>query len=290
MKKRNLMLLSLLVVIIVSLLSAGCSSSNSGAGDQQNARQTEPLQVVTTTSLLAEIVNSVAGDQVEVINIIPPAMCPGHFDVKPEDMKVLADADLFMLHNWQGEKFSDGMIQSAGNANLNKIVYGIEGNWMAPPVRTEAIDRITADLVAARPENEAAFTEAANKLKEEAQRVGDEQKKRLDDAGVSRVNVLVNDMQAGFIKWAGFNVAGIFGRAEDMSPKDIEDLIKLGQANNVTLVLDNLQSGKEAGIGIAKEIGAAQLTLNNFPGGIPDTDTWAAAIAKNVDMLLETLP
>lgn len=290
MRKRNLILLTLLVVIIVSLLAAGCGGSNSGAGDQQYAGRAEPLQVVTTTSLLAEIVNSVAGDQAEVINIIPPAMCPGHFDVKPEDMKVLADADLFMLHNYQGEKFSDGMIQAAGNANLNKIAYGIEGNWMAPPVRMEAIDKITADLAAARPENEAAFTEAANKLKEEAQRVGDEQKKRLDDAGVSRVNVLVNDMQAGFIKWAGFNVAGIFGRAEDMSPKDIEDLIKLGQSNNVTLVLDNLQSGKEAGIGVAKEIGAAQLTLNNFPGGIPDTDTWAKAIAKNVDMLLETLP
>ncbi|GBF33116.1 zinc ABC transporter, periplasmic-binding protein ZnuA [Desulfocucumis palustris] len=289
MRKRNLILFSLLVVVIASLLSAGCGS-NSGAGHQQDAQQAEPLRVVTTTSLLAEIVNSVAGDQAEVINIIPPAMCPGHFDVKPEDMKVLADADLFMLHNYQGEKFSDGMIQSAGNANLNKLVYDIEGNWMAPPVRMEAIDKITADLVAARPESKAAFTEAAGKLKEETQRVGDQQKKRLDDAGVSRVNVLVNDMQAGFIKWAGFNVAGIFGRAEDMSPKDIEDLIKLGQSNNVTLVLDNLQSGKEAGIGIAREIGAAQLTLNNFPGGIPDTATWAQAIAKNVDMLLETLP
>lgn len=289
MRKRNLILFSLLAVVIASLLSAGCGN-NSGAGHQQDARQAEPLRVVTTTSLLAEIVNSVAGDQAEVINIIPPAMCPGHFDVKPEDMKVLADTDLFMLHNYQGEKFSDGMIQSAGNANLNKLVYDIEGNWMAPPVRMEAIDKITADLVAARPESKAAFTEAAGKLKEETQRVGDQQKKRLDDAGVSRVNVLVNDMQAGFIKWAGFNVAGIFGRAEDMSPKDIEDLIKLGQSNNVTLVLDNLQSGKEAGIGIAKEIGAAQLTLNNFPGGIPDTATWAQAIAKNVDMLLETLP
>lgn len=289
MKKRNLLLFSLLVIVMASLLSAGCGN-NSGAAGHQDARQAEPLQVVTTTSLIAEIVKSVAGDKVEVINIIPPANCPGHFDVKPDDMKVLADADLFMLHNWQGEKFSDSMIQSAGNTNLVKIVYDIEGNWMAPPVRMKAIDKITADLAAAGPENETAFIEAANRLQEEAQRVGDEQKKRLDDAAVSHVNVLVNDMQAGFVKWAGFNVAGIFGRAEDMSPKDIEDLIQLGQANNVTLVIDNLQSGKEAGIGIAREIGAAQITLNNFPGGIADTDTWAKAITRNVDLLLETLP
>lgn len=178
MRKRNLMLFSSLVVIMASLLSAGCGNSGatSNTGD---ARQAEPLQIVTTTSSIAEIVNSVAGDKAEIINLVPPATCPEHFDVKPEDMKVLADADLFMLHNWQGEKFSDSMIKSAANTNLDKIVYDIEGNWIAPPVRMEAIGRITADLAKAAPENETSFLEAANRLKEETQRVGDEQKSAL---------------------------------------------------------------------------------------------------------------
>lgn len=287
--KRNLVLFSVIVVLIVSLLSAGCSGNSGAPAPKQETQQTEQLKVVATTSLIAEIVDSVGEDKVEVISLIPPASCPGHFDVKPDDMKVLADATYFMLHNWQGEKFSDDIIQSTGNADLQKVVYDIKGNWMAPPVRLEAIDRIAADLSGAAPENKAAFTEAAEKLKQEVERVAAEQKNRLNERNAGQVNVLVNDMQAGFVKWAGLNVVGTFGRAEDMSPKDIEDLIKLGRENNVTLVIDNLQSGKEAGIGIAKEIGAAQVTLNNFPGGLPGTDTWAKAIEKNVELILENM-
>jgi hypothetical protein len=40
---------------------------------------------------------------------------------------------------------------------------------------------------------------------------------------------------------------------------------------------------------IAKEIGAAQVTLSNFPGGFEGTETWAQAIAKNVDLLIAAI-
>ena len=161
---------------------------------------------------------------------------------------------------------------------------------MVPPVRLQAIDMITADLSGALPENQTAFSEAAVKMQQEVEQVATEQKKRLNDKSTGQINVLANDNQAGFVEWAGLNVVGTFSRAEDMSPKDIEDLINLGRDNNVTLVVDSLQSGKETGIGIAKEIGAAQVTLNNFPGGSPGTDTWAEAIKKNVDLILENIP
>ena len=282
--------MSLAIALILLLLSVGCGGSRVAPDPGQGNQQTERLKIVTTTSLISEIAESVGGDKVEVISIIPPASCPGHFDVKPDDVKILSDSTHFMLHNWQGEKFSEALIKSAGNADLQKIVYDIKGNWMVPPVRLQAIDMITADLSGALPENQTAFSEAAAKMQQEVIQVATEQKKRLNDKSTGQINALANDNQAGFVKWAGLNVVGTFSRAEDMSPKDIEDLINLGRDNNVTLVVDNLQSGKETGIGIAKEIGAAQVTLNNFPGGSPGTDNWAEAIKKNVDLILENIP
>lgn len=288
MKKNVLAALAVILVLGLALLVTGCGGDNQTATEPEDV-QVQKLKVVTTTSLIADIVKAVGEDRVEVSNIIPPASCPGHFDAKPSDMQVLANAKLFMLHNWQSEKFSDELINSVGNKELQKVVLDVKGNWMAPPVHMAAIDKITASLIEADPENAEAYNAAAAELKEEVERIGQEQKRRLEEAGVSNVKVLVADMQAGFIKWTGLDIVGTFGRAEDMSPKEMEELINLGREKGVTLVIDNLQSGKEAGIGIAKEIGAKQVTLSNFPGGFPGTDTWADAFTKNVDLILKTL-
>lgn len=96
-------------------------------------------------------------------------------------------------------------------------------------------------------------------------------------------------MQADFVRWSGFQVIGVFGRGKDMSPREVEDAIRLGRDHAVRLVADNLQSGKQAGIGIAKEIGAVQVTLSNFPGGFEGTETWAKAIERNVDLLIAAI-
>src|SRR4030042_246448 len=105
MKKLVVILAAILVLSLAAVtLSGGCAKENSAK-----------LKVVTSTSLIAQIVERVGGDKVSVVNIIPPAQCPGHFDVKPGDITKLADANLFIIHNWQGEKFSDDLITSANN-------------------------------------------------------------------------------------------------------------------------------------------------------------------------------
>jgi len=40
---------------------------------------------------------------------------------------------------------------------------------------------------------------------------------------------------------------------------------------------------------MAQDIGAIQVTISNFPGGLENTETWEKAIDRNVDLLLEAL-
>jgi ABC-type Zn uptake system ZnuABC Zn-binding protein ZnuA len=247
------------------------------------------LKIVATTSLIAEIVADLGGAGVEIATLIPPASCPGHFDLKPNDMKLLADANVFFLHNWQSRTFSDGIIRASGNHTLKKAVLDVPGNWMAPPVQASATERIAAVLADADPARADGYRSAAARRKDEIQKIGAAQAQRLAQAGVRDIRVLANDMQADFLRWAGFQVVGVFGRGEDMSPREVEDAIRLGRDQAVRLVVDNLQSGKQAGIGIVREIGAAQVTLSNFPGGFEGTETWAKAIEKNVDLLIAAI-
>ena len=274
-----------------AVISAAMLVWFSGAviGFPVHAQPENRLKIVATTTLIAEIVQELGGDAVRVATMISPATCPGHFDVTLDDMKLLSHAQIFLLHCWQGRRFGEDIIRASGNRTLKRVVLEEKGNWMVPAVQTAATDRIVAVLVEADPAHADVYRTAGERRKAEVQRVGSAQAKRLREADTGSIAVLANDMQADMIRWAGFQIVGTFGRGEDMSPRDMQANIRQGRAKSVRLVVDNLQSGKQAGIIIAKEIGAEQVTLSNFPGALPDTGSWAKAFEKNVDLLLAAI-
>jgi len=276
MKKYCILVTAFLVLgLAISSLLGGCA-----------APTPSQLRVVTSTSLLASIVERVGGDRVDVVNIIPPAQCPGHFDVKPGDIQKLADAAIFLMHGWQGEQFSQELIASANNPDLAVFVLDIQGNWMTPPVQLQAIDEITAILCQADANNSSVYQKSAAELKGNIEAKGAEVKARLAQANLSSVNVMCADQQMGFVKWAGFNVVDIFGRPDSLTPQIVKELVDKGKQGKVALIIDNLQSGQDAGKGIAEELGCRRVILSNFPGGFDNTETWEKAIDRNAELIL----
>jgi zinc transport system substrate-binding protein len=269
---------TLLGWLATALALGGCSPANS-----------EKLGVVTSTSLIAQIVERVGGDRVSVVNIIPPAQCPGHFDVKPADIQKLANADLFLLHGWQGEQFSQELIASADNLDLVTVQLDIQGNWMTPPVQKEATDKITAALCQVDSQNSALYQQLAAKYTDEISAKETELKARLDSVNLAAVNVLCAEQQTGFVSWIGLNVVTTYGTPDSLTPQVVRELVDTGRSSGVTLVIDNLQSGQDAGAAIAEELGATRIILSNFPGGFTDTENWEKAIDENVQLILEAI-
>jgi len=247
------------------------------------------LKVVTSTSLIASIVERVGGDKVDVVNIIPPAQCPGHFDVKPGDIQKLADADLFLLHGWQGEMFSQELIASANNPDLIVAVpkIDIKGSWMAPPVQLNAVEKITEIMSQVDEKNSSAYQKSAAELKGEFEAKETEIKARLAKEDLPNINVMCAEMLVEFVQWTGLNVVDIYGRPDSLTPQVIKELVDKGREGKVALIIDNLQSGQDAGAGIAEELGCKRIILSNFPGGFDNTETWEKAIDRNVELLLE---
>ncbi len=261
------------LLLVVSLV--GCSSNS-----------TEKIKVVTSTSLLAQIVDRIGTENINVVNIIPPSQCPGHFDVKPGDIQKLADAKLFIIHNWQGEKFSEDLIASANNNNLKTVKIELAGNWMTPPVQTAAVDKIAETLGQIDPGNTDKYQEAAALYKS---KITDKEailKSALAGKNLAEINVLCDEQQAGFVKWAGLNIIASYGRPETFTPQVTKDLIDKGRGQKVTLVIDNMQTGGESGKSLAQELGVKHIVLSNFPGGYDDTETWEKAIEKNIELIL----
>ena len=269
-------LLLVLGLVALLVLSSGCQ-----------AKSTPPLQVVTTTSLLGSIVERIGGEHVSVTVLVPPGSCPGHFDIKPGDIQAAAEGKLFLKHGWEG--FADKLIESAKNPDLKVVTIEVKGNWMAPPVQSQAVDKVLAALSEADPAHKDEFQKNAEAYKKIIEDTEKKLKEELAAAGAEGVPVLCGKYQTGFVKWAGFNVVATYGRPEELTPQVVKELVEKGKAAGVKLVVDNLQSGPDAGVEIAKEIGAAHVTLSNFPGGFDDTETWEKAVEKNVELLLEAL-
>ena len=283
MKKFKVLITGILVLgLIISSLLGGCETA-----------ETSQLKVVTSTSLIAQIVERVGGDMVDVVNIILPAQCPGHFDVKPGDIQKLADADLFLLHGWQGEMFSQDLIASADNPDLTvvniNVKVGENTNWMTPPVQQAAVDRIVAALSEVDAENAAAYQELAAEYKDSITAKEAEIEARLAEENLASINVMCVDMLVGFIQWTGLNIITTYGEPDSLTPQVVQELVDTGREENVALIIDNLQSGQDAGAGLAEELGCARIILTNLPGGFDDTETWEKAIDYDIELILEVI-
>ena len=280
MRKNSAIRLSFLGLCLAALLTMAASCG----------RATSPeLKVVTTTSLLGSIVERLGEDKVSVTVITTAASCPGEFDVKPSQVKATAEAALLLKHGWPGEAFVKGLVESAKNPKLKVVTIQLEGSWMTPPFQAQGVEGAAAALAGVDPGNKDYYQDNAKSMLESIQTKGQELKAKLQAAKTSEVSVLSADHQAGLVKWAGFQVIGTYGRPADLTPEKVRELVAKGKEAGVALVVDNLQSGPEAGAQMAQEIGAVQVTLSNFPGGFEDTETWEKAIERNIELLLEAL-
>ena len=276
-KKR--FILSVLSLIMALALLAGCTQVDN----------TPKLKVMTGTSLVSTIVEQIGGSHVEVFNLVPPSQHPGNFDVKPSDIQNLSTAKLFLLQGLPGETYVDQLISSANNPNLKVVKAGIPGNWMIPTIQSSAVDRVLAALMDVDSSNAQDYQAAAVKYKQAITDKDAEIRAKLVKANVASVNVIASTRQADFLAWAGFNVVGTFDSASSLTPQAVKDLVDTGKAKGVSLVINNLQDGEDAGKGIAASLGAKNINLSNFPGGFSDTDTWEKAIDYNVNLLLNAI-
>jgi len=281
--KRDIMRRKFLIgLLMVSLLGISLTFSSCAQPS---------VDIMAGSSLIGNIIQDVADGKMETRTLIPPGVCPGHYDVKPSDIEALANSKALFIHDYQ-QYFQNvnGAIEAAGNPDLIITVLNVTGNWMVPAVQAEAVGKIAQALGEIYPEDAAYYQGNATERVQAILAKGEDVKNTLREAGAEGVKVMCAEMQAGFVSWAGFDVVATFGRLEDLSPADVAQLITDAEEAGAALIIDNLQSGSTTlGASMGPDIEAIPVTISNFPGGLENTETWEKAIDKNVDLLLEAL-
>jgi len=143
--------------------------------------------IVAGSTLIDDIAQDVAGDKLEVHNLIPPGMCPGHYDVKPSDVETLANSKAIIIHNWQQDKANiTGLIEAANNPNLIVKVIDVKDDPMVPETEAETIDKIAQALSDIDPENSAYYRGRADRRAQSVLAEGEKIENRLQEVEVTK--------------------------------------------------------------------------------------------------------
>ncbi len=163
--------LSRRVAVLVAAigLTAGLAACQ-GPGSSAASPGSGGLKVVTTTTVFADIVRNIGGERVAVSSIIPAGVGPEDYEPKPDDAKLLSDAQLIVSNGVGLDDFLDDLLASGSGGSTPRLVLGEgiptvtedgEENphfWLDPSlVKEHYVPNIAAKLAEIDPAGKAGF-------------------------------------------------------------------------------------------------------------------------------------
>ena len=261
----------------------------SGAGlfiTRSALSKSDERSYVLGSTLLEDIVSDLTTGRAKTRLLISGSACPGHTDVKASDLVFAANAQGIYVHPRQMTLPSLTQLFAA-KEQLRTRTHGIgvSGSWLIPDVQIQASRAVAKTLVQGETSD---FSDAVYaRLQKRIERIKDFSEGlepvRTRFHGKPVVSAL---MQKDFVSWCGFSIAATFGGAESMNPKILAEIIALARKRRVIGVVENLQSGKEAGLPIAEELKIPRAILSNFPGSDDNVPDYFSLVRENIRQLL----
>src|SRR5690625_3543890 len=107
-------------ILVVAACSNGSNeSSESKTKDQEATNDT--LRVITSFTLLEDMVREVGGERVDIHNLVPIGTDPHEYDPLPDDIKAATDADIL---------FFNGLNLEGGDTGwFAKVMDSVHQDW-----------------------------------------------------------------------------------------------------------------------------------------------------------------
>ena len=288
---------------LVFTVAAGCSDGGSSSAPPGHGG----LNVVTTTTVFADIVRNVAGDRATVSSIIPPGVGPEDFEPRPDDARKLADARLIVSNGLGLDDFLDELLASAGRADVPRLVLGegvqtmvVDGQenphvWLDPSlVRRFYVPAILAALKEVDPAgaatyeaNAASYGAALDDLDAELQA------RAAEVPEANRKLVTFHDAFPYFAEHFGFELVGVIleNVGQEPTATELAELVERVRAAGATAVFSEAQFSPELTETLAEEAGVTRVvsTLYSDALGPAPADTYVGMMRWNMDQIVEAL-
>ena len=273
-QKKAIFLFTVLILINLSLLSLPAAANG----------EAKPT-VVCTNTILSSFAKQVGGDEVSVISIMPPGICPAHYDITPADIYAVSNASLVLSSGI--EPWLASLVNASGNQDVTLTT--ISGSWHPYTNGMIYLNAVKSAMIGVFPEHSSEFEAKYQLAKDAINSTAQSIKAEADALNVSQINVVCMSWQSEFISWLGFNITATYGPPEALSTADILELTSTAEETSVAIVIDNLPSGTAFGAKLASDVGAEHVILSNFPWAVPNTENYTRMIQYNAEQLFDAV-
>lgn len=303
------------ILIIVGLLAIFISCEKAKEKLEKN-RKNQKVKIVTTTTMLTDLVKVIGGEKVEVTGLMGEGVDPHLYSASAGDIKKLSEANLIIygglhLEGKMGEIFESLSVQKKKVLNVgekldkSKIIFE-NGNtpdphiWFDIDLWSQSAETVEAELSKLDSKNSNYYKENLEKYKKELKDLKKYVKVRIDEIPKeSRVLVTAHDAFGYFGREFELEVKAIQGVSTDSETglKNISDLADFIVKKNIKAVFvessipkKSIEALQEAVKSRGKEVKiGGELYSDSLGDREHNTETYLKMIRANTDTIVEAL-
>jgi zinc/manganese transport system substrate-binding protein len=258
------------VPIALVLVLAGCGDDDDGAAGSAGR-----ITVVATTTQAADFTRNVAGSHADVVQLLAPNADPHEYEVRPQDVKSVSEADLIVRSGGDVDEWLDEAIEGSGadapvvtlSDHIDTLPAAEEGEefdphwWQDPRNAVIAVAEIQKALDAADAGHKADYDAAAKAYTAKLDDLDSTVAACIDKVpAAQRKLVTTHDALSYYAKRYGIEVIGTvipsLSTAGQPSAGDTAKLIKTIRDTGVKAIFAESSVNPKVEAAIADETGA----------------------------------
>jgi ABC-type Zn uptake system ZnuABC Zn-binding protein ZnuA len=296
-------------VAILGVALIACQSTTNSQAPASGAPSpaANALKVVTTTTVFADIVQSVGGPRVAATSIIPPGVGPEDYEPKPDDARKLTDAKLIVSNGVGLDDFLQKLLTSGTGGQTPQVVLGegipvltVDGEknphfWLDPTlVKQYYVPKIAAKLAEIDPAGKATYDANAAAYAAQLDALDADLNATVETIPqANRKLVTFHDAFPYFARHYGFELVGVIleNVGQEPTAAELAALVDEVKAAHVKAVFSEAQFSPKLAQTLAQEAGITQVvtTLYNDALGPAPADTYLGMMRWNMDEIVKAL-
>lgn len=262
--------MKLLLLVLFALMLLLC------CGLSQNDTTPSPIKVVTTIAPQEELIRSIGGDKVQVTVMVPPGVEPHTFEPTPQQVRQVADADIYVkngagLEFWLDKLLSVNKKMMVLDSSQNVDLIGETGSESDPhtwlSLRNAAIQvrNICAGLIELDPENANYYLKNRDRYLQKLATL-DAELNQTFASKKRKIFIVHHPAWTYFARDYGLEQVPLMEHEAEPGPRYLAKVIELGRENNISTIFAEPEFNPKAAEVIARETNAQVVIIDPLAG------------------------